>query len=223
MFGLCNGAGYYFDNHTAVMGTRGAALYAINPDRMHSHVVGDIFTAPENSPTGAAEYLGWPTSNAFAGLNNPANHYFWISTTFKNLWFMGTFDSGTPALYIAGITGMADPLIAAALQPYLGSLTTNTVALIDELLDLNGMHAGSFAFPNWLAPLLGGDVWVTTTDSCSHFSPVSLNGLGNNFNYGARTMLVAPYRNQDECLYVGFANPFTHEARGGAEIYRWCP
>jgi hypothetical protein len=223
MFSLNNGGGYYFDNHTAVLGTRGAALYAINPDLSHTHVIGDLFAAAKNSPTGATEYLGWPTSNTFAGINNPANHYFWVATTFKNLWFMGTFDSGAPGLYIAGVSGMMDPLINEALQPLLGSFTADTAALVEELLDINDMQAGNFAFPNWLSPLLGSDLWVTTTDSCSQFAPVTLNGFGNNFNYGVRTMLVAPYRNQDECLYVGFANPFTTENRGGAEIYRWCP
>jgi hypothetical protein len=45
--------------------------------------------------------------------------------------------------------------------------------------------------------------------------PYSINGLGNNLNYGIRTLV-----SDDTGLYVGTANPINLAPLGGWELYR---
>jgi len=98
-------------------------------------------------------------------------------------------------------------------QLYVGTFDWSYLSRLapDVLFPLLGMEppVGSLDLPN---PLFGADLWRFPSNS-SMALPVTMTGLGNNTNYGVRTLASAPNR-----LVVGTANPMNLNPRGGWEL-----
>jgi hypothetical protein len=114
-----------------------------------------------------------PLSQIGPGFRNPACGYFWRMQQHAGYLYLGTFDS-TVFLPYANLSGR--PRSLATLLDLIG---------IDNIVRSRG----------------GFDLW-RTKDGVA-WEPVTRNGFGNPYNYGARTIVSAQGR-----LFIGTANPF---------------
>jgi hypothetical protein len=139
-----------------------------------------------------------PLSGMGAGFNNFFNGYFWRMVNHGSSLYLGTFDWSVFLPYARS------PDMFVWLQRYINAYGPWNIA------DAKG----------------GFDLWCTN-NGCS-WRPVTLRGLGNKYNYGARTMVSSPAG-----LFIGTANPFGPEIalqrfsrwlympnpNGGAEVW----
>lgn len=139
-----------------------------------------------------------PLSGHGAGFGNPFAGYFWQMCEHAGWLYVSTFDSSVFLPWHPGTTA----------PEHLRNLLDGTT--LENLLQLYG----------------GFDLWRTCDGV--HWAPVTRNGFGNRYNYGARTMLSSPHG-----LFVGTTNPFGPEvavrraggwryepnAAGGVEVW----
>jgi hypothetical protein len=114
-----------------------------------------------------------PLSGLGPGFGNPFAGYIWSMAVHDGHLYVGTFDSSVFALW-ADLQRL--PIEAQLKLRRLG---------VDRFVE---QHAGFDLF--------------RSKDGAS-WTPVTRNGFGNPYNYGARTMISTPYG-----LFVGTANPF---------------
>lgn len=126
-----------------------------------------------------------------SGFGNFFNGYVWSSAKFGDQLYLGTFDWTRLAR-----TGLADMVLGTA--P--GRITGPLMALIRGIL-----------------PPEGGDLYRLPSATQSAIAE-SLDGLGNDTNYGFRTM-----ETDGQALYVGTANPMNVNPAGGWELFRLTP
>lgn len=175
-------------------------------------VVGGPPILPTRPATGIR---GEPLSGFSSGFGNLTNAYCWQIQTHGTELYIGTFDQSV-AYYTS--VPMILRLLATSF-PYDGN--NYLAALKNYLLFLSHFEPMSFLFSlgNLLSrislPLLkalesnlGFDLWKSY-DGLRWF-PISLDGLGNRYNYGARTLFSA----SNGALYLGTANPYQ-----GCEIW----
>jgi hypothetical protein len=140
-----------------------------------------------------------PLSGYGAGFDNPFSGYVWRMAVHDDYLYAGTYDWGV-------------------LLPYLDR--TNWPSRFGHFVQRLGIeHIGNI--------MGGGELWRTKDGS--HWVPVTLDGFGNKYNWGIRTMEPTPVG-----LMVGTANPFgpniavptgkewvyRDNPRGGLEIWR---
>ena len=128
-----------------------------------------------------------------SGLGNLQNRYLWSLESAGGRLFLGTFDSKLleNELWSAASTLLEGLGIDLELPPIL-------VELLGLVLD-NPVTTGAdlWRFPSRNLPAL----------------PVSVNGLGNTRNYGVRRM-----EERNGKIYIGTANPFNLDRKGGPEL-----
>jgi hypothetical protein len=147
---------------------------------------------------------GWkiPLSGLEPGFNNFFNGYFWRLAEHQGVLYLGTFDW-------------------SVLLPYL------------KPVDQGGAVA-RFAQTTGIDNIVGfeGGFDLFSSQDGVRWAPVTTNGFGNPYNFGARTMVSTPHG-----LFVGTANPFGPEigartatgwtcvenSQGGAEIWLGAP
>lgn len=117
-----------------------------------------------------------PSSGLGPGFDNEFNGYIWRMTNHQGTLYAGTFDA-------ARVVTFTDP--------------TNWPPTLRRLLD-DGM------LERYLKARGGCEVWRSTNGD--DWTPVTLNGFGNHYNWGIRVLLSTP-----RGLFVGTANPFGPE------------
>ena len=120
----------------------------------------------------------------------------------------------------AGLSGFGNPfnnyvwsMAVYKKQLFIGTMDWSYLAAQALPADLvnNGITIGNITLP---APstFFGADVF-TISDDAKRAKAYSLNGLGNNLNYGVRTMEAT-----SNGLFMGTANPMNLAAKGGWEL-----
>jgi hypothetical protein len=162
----------------------------------------DTWDIVVGTPRRTSDGRKWPVGGMDAGFDNPMTGYIWSMAAHDGQLYVGTFDSTIFALW-------AD----RRRQPEEMRRWLRKVG-VDRLVE---DRAG---FELWRSP--DGEQWT----------PVTRNGFGNPYNYGARTLASTPAG-----LFVGTANPFgpkvaTRTARrwtytpnpdGGLEVWLGSP
>jgi hypothetical protein len=148
-----------------------------------------------------------PLSGMGAGFNNPFNVYAWNMNVYNKCLYLGTFDM---SIFAIGALEKDPSILPFFLQVYAPDLPPQVVAAL----------AGGVT-PQTLALLkryfAGGDLWK----SCDgvNWSPVTINGFNNFYNYGIREVIPIQNNGRDSGLAIGTANPFTGKPNGGCEIW----
>jgi hypothetical protein len=139
-----------------------------------------------------------PIGRMGPGFDNFFNGYIWRMAVHRGWLYVGTFDW-------------------SVFLPY---------AQRQRMLVWMQKHVYEFGVENIVKQQGGFDLWKTRDGA--HWSPVTLTGFGNPYNYGVRTMVSSPLG-----LFVGTANPFGPEVparlaggwtyvpnpNGGAEVW----
>jgi len=175
---------------------KGFDLIRIDRQDQWELIVGGPPVVPTNPVTGIR---GRPLSGFFSGFGNISNAYCWQLEAQGSELYLGTFSWS---------------ILLPVFLPYLPEI-------IQDLQANN--QGGKKPDWDWLWPCLGQlvlalgqgvfgfDLWKTKDGI--DWIPVSLNGLGNSYNYGARKLFLSENGN----LYLGTANPFQ-----GCEVWVRC-
>ncbi|HEX2954836.1 MAG TPA: hypothetical protein VHR47_12755 [Bacillota bacterium] len=178
---------------------KGFDLIRVNRDDQWELVVGGPPVVPTQPTTGVR---GKPLSGYSSGFDDLTNGYCWQIQAFGDELFLGTWSWND----------LIPAFISVLPQVILRFLPEETPDWIRSLIE-----ATEPFFANVITPVLyalgqlglGFDLWRTKDGV--HWTPLSLNGLGNVFNYGLRMLFVST----EPKLYVGTANPFQ-----GCEVWR---
>ncbi|HEX2953247.1 MAG TPA: hypothetical protein VHR47_04600 [Bacillota bacterium] len=181
---------------------KGFDLVRVNRDDQWEVVIGGPPIIPTQPTTGTRSD---PLSGQPSGFGNLFNAYCWQLRPYREQLYLGTFDMGVS--YPPLLQSLADKYqsqIPYNLQNY-GNLLE---AYIKFLYRDNGLFQmlpwGQFGgnFLQKFTESFGFDLWRSTEGLI--WTPVSLDGLGNPYNYGARNLYVT----DENRLYLGTANPF---------------
>ena len=157
-----------------------------------------------------------PLSGFLSGFGNISNAYCWQLQAHGDELFLGTFSwSVMIPPFIPLLPEIISRFVPEDVAAYESSVTDYV-----RYLDQADPEIGLIPPENLLEAVrdivmklgrrtFGFDLWKTRDGI--HWLPVSLNGLGNPYNYGVRML----YRTQDEDLFLGTANPFE-----GLEVWR---
>jgi len=119
----------------------------------------------------------------FNSNNYSVNVYIWWMEVYSDKLYCSTFDA---RVFLKYAEAFLDNLIS---KQVVDETTKNKIVLAIQLLNLLNDN-----FP-------GADLYVTSDGI--NWSPVTLDGFGNEYNYGIRTIKAT-----DDGLFVGTANPF---------------
>ncbi len=147
----------------------------------------------------APNAMGKPPLFGASGFGWPMNTYTWSMREYNNTLFIGTFDWS----YVLANGG--DQLLASVFAGALGNTGLTTAQIAQALHSLFTVTTSM----EW-----GADLWMLRSGSTPGM-PYTINGMGNNLNYGIRTLV-----SDDTGLYVGTANPINLAPLGGWELYR---
>ncbi len=183
----------------SIVPPKGFDVIRINRQDQWELVVGGPPAVPTNPTTGTR---GLPLSGFPSGFGDVTNGYCWQIQAFGNELYLGTWSWND--LIPAFIS-----VLPTVILQQLPEQTPDWVRLLLQLLQA--------VFTNRLTPLLyalgqralGFDLWRTSDGI--RWAPLSLNGLGNVYNYGLRMLFVSA----EPRLYAGTANPFQ-----GCEVWR---
>jgi len=174
---------------------KGFDLIRVDANDNWQLIIGGPPVVPTDPVTGTR---GSALSGFWSGFGNISNAYCWqLEVQGKEL-YLGTFSwSILLPVFLPYL-----PQILGQLQPDLpvGAIPDKIWSYLADLL----YQAGKGVF--------GCDLWKTKNGI--DWTPVSLNGLGNNYNYGIRKLFLA----QNGWLYAGTANPFE-----GCEVWQRRP
>ena len=126
-----------------------------------------------------------------SGFGNLFNNYTWTMDEYEDELYVGTMD-------------FSFLVLGDLFEMFAEAFSFGGTDGITEFKDLGGYEFPSFFF--------GADLFKFT-DPYSMAYPVSLDGIGNEMNYGVRTMV-----SDDNHLYLGTANPMNIDPDGGWEI-----
>lgn len=152
-------------------------------------VIGGKPKKPTNPTTGTR---GKALSHMPSGLGNPFNLYCWQLEEYNGEFFLGTFDWSV----------LIKPLVPAIVPAAL-----NLPALFEELLQI--FLSVLLTVGDAIYPFNGFDLYKSKDGI--HWYPITLNGLGNPHNYGARLL----FRTLNGRFNLGTANPFD-----GCEVWQ---
>ena len=212
-----------FRDHIYVGTAIEAAVFSANPDqdivppkgfdviRIDKNdkwelVVGGTPVVPTKPVTGTR---GNPISGYPSGFGNISNAYCWQIQAFGDELYLGTFSWSVliPA-FIPLLPEILKILLSMDDGEGADKLEFSNEELAEMKLILRRPNVGQFL--EYLARLImklgyrvfGFDLWKTRDGV--HWEAVSLNGLGNPYNYGIRMLFLS----EDDKLYLGTANPF---------------
>ncbi|WP_044889416.1 hypothetical protein [Myxococcus hansupus] len=139
-----------------------------------------------------------------SGLGNFFNAYTWSLEVFDNDLYLGTFDWSQLAR-----VGLQEAIEGMPLPP----MTPPSVAAdITSVEDARRAHHDYLRLLNIALPKQGADLFRFEHRNKSAVAE-SLRGLGNDTNYGVRTLV-----GDNKALYVGTANPMNLHPDGGWEL-----
>ena len=148
-------------------------------------IVGGLPVVPTNPTTGTR---GLPLSGYPSGFGNISNAYCWQLEVCGQEMYLGTFSW---SILIPVFLPLLPEILQLLLPSYQGGIIPDHVwSYLAEMVFAAGKN------------VFGFDLWKTKNGV--DWRPVSLNGLGNNYNYGVRKLFLSQNRN----LYLGTANPF---------------
>jgi len=148
-------------------------------------IVGGPPVVATNPTTGTR---GLPLSGHLSGFGNISNAYCWQLEVQGKEMYLGTFSwSILLPVFIPVLPELISRLLSNNAR---GKSPEDIWSFLGELI----LAAGKNVF--------GFDLWKTRNGV--DWTPVSLNGLGNNYNYGVRKLFLSENGN----LYLGTANPF---------------
>lgn len=192
---------------------KGFDLIRIDHNDNWELIVGGPPAVPTTPATGAREL---PLSGFLSGFGNISNAYCWQIQAQGNELYLGTFSwSIMIPVFLPLLPQILEKLIPADKQVYLEVLWAILESMLPSGSEPVDNESGSRL--EKLAerilklgkPLLGFDLWKTNDGV--HWVPVTLNGLGNNYNYGVRKLFLS----DNASLYLGTANPFE-----GCEVWQ---
>lgn len=164
---------------------KGFDVIRVDKDDNWELVVGGKPVAPTNPTTGTR---GLALSGYRSGFDNFTNAYCWQIETHGQELYLGTFSW---SILLPVFVPVLPEILSRLVPGFLGGLLPADVW--DYLGDFL-LQAGERVW--------GFDLWKTRNGV--DWEPVSLNGLGNNYNYGVRKL----FASQNGKLYLGTANPF---------------
>lgn len=186
--------------------TRPAPLFRINADGTYAKVLyGSTNLAKFDCAAKTWSYLPNKTGAPImgpAGFGNPFNTYIWAGSLFKNRAYFGTFDWS----YLA-----YDALMALAKADKFQLPAGYDVNKLNADFQASPLYAGQLATYKF-----GADLWRFDLPRTVAVAE-SVDGLGNQLNYGIRTFL----NDGDASLYVGMANPMNLKTTSGQPKGGW--
>ena len=203
-----------FDNHIYIGTAIEVGILSINPDnrivppkgfdliRVNRNdnwelIVGGPPVVPTKPITGNR---GLPLSGYPSGFGDITNGYCWQIQAFEGQLYLGTWSwNNLIPPFISVIPEFISGLIPDS-YPYSEQIRVFINAIISPQLIQSLYNLG------W--KYIGFDLWRSSDGV--NWSPVSLNGLGNPYNYGVRKLFVS----SEPRLFLGTANPFE-----GAEVW----
>lgn len=126
-----------------------------------------------------------------SGIWNLFNNYTWTMDVYNDELFIGTMDW------------------SFLLHGVVGELVSGAFSFDVKDGGANYREIGGYEFPSYF---FGADLFRFPTPDV-YAVPVSTNGIGNDKNYGIRTMVA-----DEERLYLGTANPMNLDPEGGWEL-----
>jgi hypothetical protein len=196
---------------------KGFELIRVEPDDSWTLVIGDYLA---QKPPGDVPILRTPESGWPGGFGNFLNIYCWSLGEINGVLYLGTFDMSSflyALLDEPSLFEVIDRLVPpGTLESTLADLQVmETEALPKQyrrlLSQVNGAAPGTLdwgdVWREFLERFAGADLWKSQDGL--HWYPVTLNGMGNQENYGFRTMT------RFNSLYLGSANPFS-----GLDMFR---
>lgn len=169
-------------------------------------VVGSEAIEPTNTVTGER---GQAISGLPSGFGNPFNGYCWQIQQYNGEVYVGTWDWSVLII----------PLLRSLIESAFGNSTEDFRNYYRRLLDggIIGEILRLIPIKAILNRFMGFDLYKSSDGI--HWETVTINGLGNPYNYGARNLYVS----QENRLYLGTANPFEGcevwvKARSGQDI-----
>jgi hypothetical protein len=174
---------------------KGADLIAVNSADEWRIIVGCEPIAPTNPATGTRNPGKYPS-----GFDDLSNAYIWQLLEHEGRFYLGTFDW----------SDLIAPLLGSLFSTNRSALEKISGAVFDPVI-LSRL-AREYQWIPWLGaairsilkfPFTMGFDLFESVDGLS-WTPISLDGLNNPYNYGVRTLLSA----SDGKLYLGTANPF---------------
>jgi hypothetical protein len=169
-------------------------------------VIGGDPVVPTEPTTGTR---GKPIGGYDSGFGNISNAYCWQIQTFGKELYLGTFSW---SVLLPAFIPLLPDILKILLAGNTGDKLANTEFNIEEIAEmelfLKRPHIDQFL--QYIARLImklgyrvfGFDLWKTRDGV--HWEAVTLNGLGNPYNYGVRML----FQSEDNKLYLGTANPF---------------
>ncbi len=217
-----------FKNHIYIGTAIEAAVFSLNPDapmvppkgfdviRVNRNdkwelIVGGTPVIPTQPVTGAR---GRPLSGYPSGFGDASNAYCWQIQEHGNELYLGTFSW---SVLIPPYIPLLPQILSKVLESFEGQdqLKGFLDVLADYLKSVNKVdpflndlikNQLSGVVASYIQSIghriMGFDLWKTGDGK--HWVPVSLNGLGNPYNYGVRILFVT----DEGKLYLGTANPF---------------
>ncbi|WAM28076.1 MULTISPECIES: hypothetical protein [Myxococcus] len=139
-----------------------------------------------------------------SGLGNFFNAYTWAFNVYNNDLYLGTFDWSQLAL-----VGLQEAIGNGPLPPM---APPELAADVSSVEDARRAHHDYLRLLNIALPKPGADLFRFGNRNKSAVAE-SLRGLGNDTNYGVRTLV-----SDKKALYVGTANPMNLHPDGGWEL-----
>lgn len=164
-------------------------------------IVGGTPVVSTNPTTGTR---GHPLSGFLSGFGNVSNAYCWQIEVQGKEMYLGTFSW---SILIPVFIPLLPEIIKRLAQSENIEVTGNS-AFLKGIMEDFFRYLGQIVF-NAGKGVWGFDLWKTKNGE--EWVPVTLNGMGNNYNYGVRKLFLS--ENGD--LYLGTANPIQ-----GCEVWR---
>lgn len=187
-----------------VVGTRAFEIIRLDKDDNAELIAG---AEEASDPIEGGPSPRVPTSGMGAGFNNPFNVYAWNMNVYKSCLYVGTFDM---SVFVLGALEKDPSLLPWFLEIYGADLSPEILAAIT-----NGLTPENIEL--MMQYFAGGDLWKSCGDE--EWTPVTINGFGNRYNYGIREVIPVQVNGKDAALSVGTANPFTGKPNGGCEVW----
>lgn len=168
---------------------KGFDVIRVAPDDSWELIVGGIPVSPTEPVTGTR---GLPLSGYPSGFGDLTNGYCWQIQAFDDKLYLGTWSWNN---LIPQIISVIPDIVETLLPANASDAITQFLRLIFSTHLTNTLYIIGYRS-------LGCDLWESNDGIL--WLPVSLNGLGNPYNYGVRKLFAA----SDQNLYLGTANPF---------------
>jgi len=177
-----------------IVAPKGFDVIRVDKNDKWELIVGGSPVVPTDPVTGSR---GLPLSGYPSGFGNISNAYCWQIEAHGNEMYLGTFSW---SIFIPVFVPLLPEIIKRLLNGGNSGITQNN-ELQSNNTDNFWRILGELVFSAG-SSVWGFDLWKTKNGI--DWVPVTLNGLGNNYNYGVRKLFVSQKGN----LYLGTANPF---------------